>query len=163
MFATVHIFKERGLLKRIRHTVDDRDSLESNMQDMIKEPLLQSIYMETLRVYVKSYFLTTSPLADINVGRWHVPKDKMILVNSGISHMDENFWNTKGGLWPVGTFWADRFITYPDQDDSGPMLREVANDMKTNTKISQTEHNLPYVSMEGLEGSWIPYGGKRIP
>jgi hypothetical protein len=160
MFATVHIFKEHGLLERVRQTIGDKDPFGSDRLELTKDPLLQSIYMETLRFYVKSYFLTTSPLADINVGKWHIPKNGMIFVNSGVSHMDKDFWNSKGGLWPVTTFWADRFITYPNVEDSGPMLPEVAKEARARSDRSISNGERPYISMDGLEGSWIPYGGK---
>ncbi|KAF2022235.1 Pfs, NACHT and ankyrin domain protein [Aaosphaeria arxii CBS 175.79] len=160
MFATLHIFKEHGLLGRVRDTICDKDPLGVNRYEITKDPLLQSIYMETLRVYVKTYFLTTSPIKDINVGKWHIPKDGLILVNSGISHMDKDFWNSKAGQWPVETFWADRFIKYPGEENSGPALPEIAKEEAKTCKIrSPVVEKCPYISTDGLEGSWIPFGG----
>jgi hypothetical protein len=159
----MHIFKETGLLGRVRHTVDDVGQLGSNISQVVNAPLLQSIYMETLRMYAKSHFIATSPHTNLNIGKWHIPKGKIIFVNSGISHMDKNFWNTKSGLWPVENFWADRFVTDPNDAQSGPMLPEIAREVRASSKSSQYNSEKPHISLEGLEGSWVPYGGKLLP
>lgn len=160
MFATVHIFQEHELLARVRRSVDHVECVPENTKEIVKTPILESVYLETLRLYVKSYFLTTSPLADINLPKWHIPKGKMIFVNSGISHMDQDFWNTKNGLRPVEKFWADRFITDPKDASSGPMLPHLAQEARASKRSTLKSEEAPYVSTDGLDGSWIPYGGE---
>ncbi|KAF2805344.1 cytochrome P450 [Mytilinidion resinicola] len=160
MFATMHMFKEPGLVARVRKSVDSqRDSNNPSALDverLLQNPLLSSIYAETLRMYVKSYFVASSPHADVALGRGWLPKGEIALVNSGIAHMDARVWNTKSGVYPVDSFWADRFITDPRDPSSGPVKPGVERQARGEPTAEKTE---PYFSLDGLEGSWIPYGG----
>ncbi|ERF75805.1 hypothetical protein EPUS_01635 [Endocarpon pusillum Z07020] len=129
---------------------------------LANNPLLVSIYCETLRVYVKSYFLTSNQHADIPVGQWRIPKERIVFVNSGISHMDDHFWNTQNGRHPVDSNWGERFIVDPSDPFSGPVRPEVMHEVGSEKKKSEaSENDKPFVSMNGLEGSWIPYGGEH--
>ena len=165
MMATLHTFKDPSLLASVRANLK-QNSKESELPDdkaLAKDPLLASIYCETLRMYVKSYFLTSNQHADIAVGRWRIPKERVVFVNSGISHMDNHFWNTQNGLHPVNSFWGERFIVDPSDPLSGPIRPDVMNEVKSEKKRSdELPKDKPYVSTDGLEGSWIPYGG-RLP
>ncbi|KAF2807344.1 uncharacterized protein BDZ99DRAFT_500567 [Mytilinidion resinicola] len=64
----------------------------------VQNPLLSSIYAETLRLHVKSYFVASSPHADVALDRWWLPEGEIALVNSSISHMDERFWKETAPL-----------------------------------------------------------------
>jgi len=163
MWATVHAFKDPSLLSRLRASLEQSAKVSEHPNDkaLAKNTLLVSIYCETLRLYVKSYFLTSNQHADLPVGQWRIPKERVVFVNSGISHMDGEFWNTQGGVHPIDSFWGERFVTDPSDSSSGPLKPEIAAEMRSEKKQPiPTHEGEPYISMEGLEGSWIPYGGR---
>lgn len=168
MFNTFHIFNEPGLLARVRNVLDQRRRSESSsgfdIGKLVKDPLLSSIYAETLRVYVKTYFVASSPHEDVLLGKWWLPKGKVALVNSGISHMDEGFWNTKAGTYPVNKFWPDRFITYAHDPSSGPTKPGTGQPKRREmTGADRPKTSEGSFDLDGLEGSWIPYGGQYPP
>ncbi|KAF2837384.1 cytochrome P450 [Patellaria atrata CBS 101060] len=161
--ATAHVFKDRNLLSRVReiarnHSEDQGEHTELELKQLQKDPLLSSVYAEVLRLYSKAFMIAKSPHVDVSLGRWWFPKDTMGLANSHVSHMNDNFWNTKCGLYPIDTFWADRFVQDPRDPSSGPMRPEFQGK-------ERKAHNEPFFSLKGLEGAWIPYGGghKQCP
>ena len=163
MMAALHTFKDPSLLARVRTSLEENTKVSENPDDkaLTHNPLLVSIYSETLRMYVKSYFLTSNQHADIPVGQWRIPKERVVFVNSGISHMDEQLWNTQNGLHPVNKFWGERFIVDPSNPSSGPVNPDVMHEVGSEKKKSEEmQKDKPFVSMNGLEGSWIPYGGQ---
>lgn len=167
MLSAFHIFKDPILLKRVRDDIEDtfghQQLLDINPNKLVKEPLLSSIYAETLRLYVKTYFMVTSPHVDVHLGKWSLPKGRIGLMNAGISHMDEAFWNSGYGDHPVSSFWADRFIIDPADSESGPVAAHIREspDWTEPRRVGDdtASDNKPYFSMDGTEGSWYPYGG----
>jgi hypothetical protein len=161
MLSVYHVFKDPCLLHRVRYnlqsTFKSTPSTEIDPCILIQDPLLSSVQAETLRLYVNVCVMLSSPHSDIALGRWWMPKGAVGLVHSGITHKDSNFWNTKDGTHPVDSFWADRFITDPADPTSGP-TRDPA--------VRQAHVSLrePSFSLQGLEASWMPYGGKsKLP
>ncbi|KAF2267291.1 cytochrome P450 [Lojkania enalia] len=160
MLSVYHVFRDPSLLARVRQTLKDsfgdRPVSEIDANELILDPLLSSIQAETLRLYVNVCVMVSSPHTNVSLGRWWMPKGAVGLVSSGITHMDQNFWNTKDGAHPVGSFWADRFINDPRDPSSGPVSSNVQDhSIRYNTKID----GKPSFSLQGLEASWMPYGG----
>jgi hypothetical protein len=112
---------------------------------------------EVLRLYVNVCVMVSSPHSDVSLGRWRLPKGAAALVSSGMMHMDESYWNTRDGLHPVRSFWADRFLTYPLDVSDGPVAPMVRDSPSPGTPRKEGE---PTVSLKDLEASWMPYGGK---
>ncbi|KAM4066415.1 cytochrome p450 [Hirsutella rhossiliensis] len=163
--SAFHIFKDPELLVRIRNAVDkhlgSRSFAELDIKELTKEPLLSSVYAETLRLYIIVYATVTSPHEDASLGRWLLPKNSLGVLNSGLSHMDTEFWNTKNGNYPVETFWAERFCVDPGDSSSGPIRSECRKSMNLPDPV-RSKDGKPFISTRGLEGSWFPYGGGRI-
>ncbi|KAF2490621.1 cytochrome P450 [Lophium mytilinum] len=134
VMATYHLFTESGLLERIRAVLADGtcriDGSGFDLKALVQIPLLSSIYAETLRVYTNSYFATNSPHSATPLGQWMLPKGGIAMVNSRVSHMDPGVWNKTHPSYPAQTFWPDRFLNAKGE-----------------------------FSLEGLDGSWLPYGG----
>lgn len=165
--ALVHVAEDEGLLGRVREEVNSKFGQQQLAQvdskSISSNPLLSSIYAETLRLHVKSFTVVSSPLEDVNLGDFWLPKNSIGLVNSYASHMDNDFWNTKGGLHPLESFWAERFLTDPTDHSSGPVKSSLQDRLPTRLhKLNheQSGNDAPYFSLKGLEGSWIPYGGE---
>lgn len=61
----------------------------------------------------------------MSLGRYRLPRAQLGLWNSDLAHMDERFWNTRGGKFPVTEFWAGRFLVDERDPGSGPVREEV--------------------------------------
>ncbi|KAJ3562770.1 hypothetical protein NPX13_g8441 [Xylaria arbuscula] len=165
LYTVLHIFKDPELLQRIRAEVSERFNGEVPTPWHVKDlrifhdmPLLESVYAETLRLYVKVWFMVSSAHTDVALGRWRLPRGDIGVINSDVSHMDESFWNTQEGRHPVDKFWAERFLVDPKDPLSGPINPAVRMQTATATSL-EAEKKTPYFSQAGLMGAWIPYGG----
>jgi len=161
MLSVYHVFKDASVLQRVRDTLEDSFGdvpvSEIDPNQLVQDPLLSSIQAETLRLYVNVCVMLSSPHSDVPLGRWWMPKGAVGLVSSGITHMDKSFWNTKDGAHPVRSFWADRFITDPEDPNSGPVRSDVHD---PEVRHLYKNDKKPSFSLRGLEASWMPYGGK---
>lgn len=164
--AVFHVFKDPKLLARVRKVAEELSAqspvAEPDINTVAADPLLSSVYAETLRLYVKVHAAFMAPHEDVNLGKWLLPKGGIALTSSEPAHMDTTLWNTKNGEHPVHSFWADRFLVDPSDPTSGPIIPE----LREKTLFQKRPANLeskPYYSTEGCEGSWIPYGGKNAP
>ncbi|KAI0470241.1 cytochrome P450 [Xylaria cf. heliscus] len=166
--ALTHISKIPNLATRIRQELESdfgQESLqEINLRKLSNSALLSSVYAETLRLHVKSFTVISSPYTDLNLGQYLLPKGSLGLVNSDITHMCNNSWNTKGGSQPVRTFWADRFLVDPPPDsgvsESSPG-QPLSAGIREPDEVKVMERK-PYFSIEGLEATWIPFGGGQL-
>ena len=122
------------------------------------QPLLQSVYAETLRLRISLAVARTSTEGDYKLAEWTFPKKSIIGLSSRIAATNKNIWNTggEGDPHPLEEFWADRFLVYPDDPLSGP--RKVSTSGKQKT-VQEIHTSKPTFTMDGLQGGWIPYGG----
>lgn len=155
MTLTYHIFSSPRL----------RSSLRSSISSLPQPPpfkslesisLLASMYAETLRFGVQIHVPRSAPYHELNVGGVTIPRDKMVMVNTWLAHTDENIWNTKQGKHPLDHFWAERFLVDPNDATSGPTRQE--NEAAAGMEKSSQAESIRF-SIEGLDGSWIPFGG----
>ncbi|KAG8425926.1 hypothetical protein J3459_008620 [Metarhizium acridum] len=164
MMAIIHTLQDVSLHKRLRGDLEELCGGES-FQDVHHKAftghiLLSAIYAETLRLHV-SVFVPVLPLhGELDLGRWRIPQASWGFINAGVAHHNKDVWNTKGGLYPVDSFWADRFIVDPADPSSGPLRQ--GNRYQHDLSHDDDSHgSRPRFSLEGLEGSWIPFGGGR--
>ncbi|KAK8123976.1 hypothetical protein PG999_003894 [Apiospora kogelbergensis] len=160
--ALVHVSNTPDLAASVQDEVrkifGHQSLAEVDLKKLSNIPLLASIYAETLRLHGKSFTVVSSPVQDIHLGRYRLPKNAMGLINAHVSHMDDGFWNTKNGIHPVGSFWPQRFLTDPNDPHSGPtrVPRPLVKPQDADSKEVS-------FSLQGLEAAWIPYGGKLYP
>lgn len=124
--------------------VDGR--IQFDIDQLIRLPVLQAVYAETLRLRMHFYIIRMSD-TEMNIRDWIIPRRKVIVTPTTVAHMDSKAWNI--GLkheHPVDQFWIGRFLTYPSKSDH------------ENTQPNDPASS-PIFSTKGLEGSWIPYGG----
>ncbi|KAI0014560.1 cytochrome P450 [Xylariomycetidae sp. FL0641] len=166
--AMIHILQDRTLFLRVREDLDElcegRKIEDVNIKLVANNPLLSSIYAETLRLHVKTYTVVYSSHSNVDLGKYWLPRRSVGLVNSYMSHMNDKQWNTADGHHPLDTFWAKRFLIDPSDPTSGP-LNPARRGNLLGPSPDQTlpeGTNSPRFSTEGLEGSWIPYGGGRL-
>ena len=125
---------------------------------LLNSPLLQSIYAETLRMYV-SVLMLRKTRQESQLGGWVIPKSQHIAVCNYSEHMNEKLWNPEGSadMHPVGEFWGRRFLTF---SDAKGMVEEPAP--TESSELNQRAH-APRFSSEGLSCKWFPFGfGERV-
>ena len=173
-----HMIHDRSLLTRATSEVNaccTTNTTESPCFDIAKlcnQPLLQSSYAETLRMYVAVYIIRKPEYEDAQVLDYKIPKDKMIVVSSAMAHMDKRNWNL--GVMdehPVEKFWAERFLSHGGNthrppsassiDDTRPTFRSVASapSLSAVSSVSPPEPKELKFSLNGYSGAWVPFGG----
>ena len=158
-------------MSRVKKEIDacrvrspETNEITLDISKLCSQPLLQSIYAETLRLRVALIFTRTPEHEDFNVEEWTFPRQEMIAISSRAGAMNPNVWNTgtPEDPHPLDTFWSDRFLVYPNDATSGP-LRKLPGDLENKNGGSETAEKTsdttPRFSMEGVAGAWIPYGG----
>ncbi|MCJ1387791.1 hypothetical protein MMC18_000634 [Xylographa bjoerkii] len=164
IWTIVEVFRDSSLLYRVRAelaaaNVTDITSPE-DIEKILCLPLLQSVHSEVLRLRVEVQSVFTSEKEEIRINEWRFPKKSLVLVPTGPAHRDPNFWNTRDGQFPLDTFWADRFLAYPNDPRSGPIRKSEAAVAKASRK--QTQDNTPKYISAGMNDSFMPYGvGER--
>ncbi|KAH7320698.1 cytochrome P450 [Stachybotrys elegans] len=126
---------------------------------LMADPLLQSVYAETLRLRVAVLVVREAVRGDFSFCGWQIKKNEVLTISSRTEAMDQTTWGTGGPdePYPLHKFWPRRFLVDPADSNSGPL-----NIQKRAKKSSAAEGSSgPYFSMDGLAGSWIPYGGGR--
>ena len=137
-----------------------------NIEVLCNQPLLPSMYAETLRLYTSLFALRSAAHGSINVDKFTIPKDDLIAVDRRVCAMDTDLWST-GRIGdngeenhPLDCFWAERFIVRPDDSTSGPLRFTSLGTKGSNLDFSARPRGKdPYFSMDGLAGGWIPFGG----
>ena len=135
--------RDSQLLTRVRliiakHQIESpRGNLDFHWASLCSEPLLQSVYAETLRLHVAIFVLRSSDRNDVDIGGWRIPRNAAILVSGYNAQMATDGWITKDDprAKPVSEFWAERFL-----QDSTPK-------------------GDPTFSLKDRASAWLPYGG----
>jgi cytochrome P450 len=170
-----HMVRDRSLLARAIPEVSacrassTNNALSFDTTKLCNQPLLQSSYAETLRLYVAVYIIRKPEYEDAQVLDYKIPKDKMIVVSSAMAHTDKQNWNL-GTLeeHPVERFWADRFLTYGANTSRCPSASVTATIPPTSSSAASSpslhadsKSNPPEAkfSLNGYSGAWIPFGG----
>ncbi|KAL9122095.1 MAG: hypothetical protein Q9187_001355 [Circinaria calcarea] len=174
MWMILETFKNPITLARVRNELETSFSNDDAVLQMKFDsqttqalPLLKSVYAETLRLRIHVYAVRYTGNEELQINNWVLPKEKVVLVATGPSHMDKTFWNTKNGLHPVDQFWADRFLVYGNDPQSGPhkhvappvSSQATQDEAKMPTARAAKEEEAPEYTIAGTEGMWIPYGG----
>ena len=135
---------------------------------LCSSPLLQSIYAETLRLRIAVLVNRTPEAGDIKLDDWVFRKGRMICLSSRTAASNPDLWSTGSTAHPhaIDEFWADRFMVYRDEPNSGPLLKKPRKvqfeDEKEEKNLPRRSPRSPEFSMEGLAGGWIPYGGGQF-
>ena len=164
MTLSVHAFCDISLLAQIRQDLTSMtkpgDQLKHDLGKLEKQPLLLSMYAETLRFGVQIHVPRTAPHRDLSIGNLQIPKNKLILINTWLAHTDETIWNSRNGTFPLDSFWAQRFLIDPKDPSSGPTKKKARACERIEAEPSGAGE--VQFSLEGLEGAWIPYGGRVL-
>ncbi|RYP60258.1 hypothetical protein DL769_008192 [Monosporascus sp. CRB-8-3] len=148
-WALMEIIKDRELFQAVREEALQSFEMDVetgerkvNAQKLISGPLLQSIYIEIMRLHV-SFNVTREVLRNIDIDGFLVEKGSLLQASSQIAHFDEAVWATDEH--PAREFFAARHIKYVDSED------ESGNASKK-----------PRFFMKGRPNSFFPYGGGYV-
>lgn len=152
-WAVFDIYRDPELLASVRAEVDacalrDADGcIRFDIEKLLRLPILQAVYAETLRLRMHFYIIRMPDKVDMNIRDWIIPRQKVIVTPTTAAHMDSKAWSTgSNNEHPVDQFWVGRFLKYPSEGGHG--------DTKSHDPTAS-----PTFSTKELEGSWIPYGG----
>ena len=107
------------------------------------------MWAETLRKYVVVYIARATEYGATQILDYQIPKNKVLIISSGMAHMDERNWNLgHQKQYPVTEFWAERFLT-PDTGDATSHI----------TTASEVGNGRPKFSLSKYKGAWVPFGG----
>jgi cytochrome P450 len=142
----MEIVKSPDLLRRVRDEVKttyitDPDTGERfiDAQKLLALPLLQSIYIEGLRLHV-SLNVTREVVGPLSLEGYGLEKGAILQAPTDISHREESVWGAPGH--PASEFWAERHLKYVETVDEkdGSVRME------------------PQFSMAGRQNDFFPYG-----
>lgn len=136
-------------------------------------PLLNSVYRETLRLRLLGPVARVPRKPDYKISnKWKVQPSTPILSVSWLGGRDESFWNTGVTLpngqqqHPIEAFWAERFLSYPDDPTSGPIrgpeelysAHGASAPQKVVDRSPEDDKHAKLV-LNGLQGHFFPFGG----
>ena len=141
----MELARDPALLKQVREEVMTTIHVDPatgqrtlNSQKLVTIPLLQSIYIEAMRLHV-SMNITREIVEPIELDNHILEKGSLLQAPSEIAHYDERTWGVAGH--PASEFWAARHIAYTDTPDGNGGV----------TRVSQ-------LNMAGRSNDFIPYG-----
>lgn len=107
-------------------------------QKLLELPLLQSIYVETLRLHM-SINITREIMEPMVLEGYNLERGALLQAPSEIAHYDEGAWASGGH--PASQFWAARHVQYAEKrDEAGRVAR------------------VPQFVMAGRSNEFFPYG-----
>ncbi|KAF5696368.1 Nacht ankyrin domain-containing protein [Fusarium globosum] len=167
----LHLHLNDGMVDRVRAELS-KTALDKSgfvrLDDLAQQPLLNSIYYETLRLRVAGTVGRQSPIKIQAPGGWEFGANFPMLIPSWLSGLDSSFWNTGGTLpdgksqHPVDKFWGERFLQYPDDPLSGPVRKEHSSHQNPAAKApqrSESDDCSAQLVTKGTQGHWFPFGG----
>ena len=137
--------------QEVAEATESGPQLRFRMKQLEQQPLLLSLYAETLRHGVQIHIPRHIPHQALNVGDRTIPSDNVFIFNTWLAHTDKAVWNTKLGSYPLEESWARRFIIDPKDPSSGPCK----NQRKVHSDPASQADDTSKVrySTEGLEGA----------
>ncbi|KAL2194105.1 cytochrome P450 [Corynascus similis CBS 632.67] len=187
LWALLSVLLSENLTERVEAElaqclVDNKEEGDGafDVAALCSKPLLTGIYLESLR-HCAATTSARNPVADgFQLRGWSMPKDSCMMSIVWFGAHDPDFWNT-GRVGPDGkeehpldTFWAERFLEYPDDPISGPIRKQAersAYDTHTTTSPPIKEKKnaargpaddktaKPVGHGPALQGYFYPYGG----
>ncbi|OHE96909.1 hypothetical protein CORC01_07876 [Colletotrichum orchidophilum] len=168
-WVILHTLLDQSLAARLRRELGIRDKGEATPVDctaLSSAPLLNSVYRETLRLHVAGAIGRKSVGAGL---RLHgdsfsaLPSGTTALSANWLGGLDGSIWNTGRTINGVTehsleSFWAERFLEYPDDPSSGP-LRGASHSHGVAAKHVRDDSKAKLSNPSALRGHFFPFGG----
>ncbi|KAF2877366.1 cytochrome P450 [Massariosphaeria phaeospora] len=180
-WTVFELFRSPSLLAAVRAEVasctttsNNHGHVQFDTDRLLRLPLFQAVYAETLRLRMHFYVIRMPGRVDMDIRDWVIPCQSIVCTSTTAAHMGSQAWPT--GLdneYPVDTFGAGRFLTRPNPPPPPPEDPQTGHSARPDAKPpareedSQTAHgtradaktNPPTFSLTPVSNSWIPYGG----
>ncbi|RYO97476.1 hypothetical protein DL763_002744 [Monosporascus cannonballus] len=154
--------REPGLIPKLLAEIENARKLGStshlDIDVLCSQPLLQSMYAETLRLRIGLMINRTSQYHEVRIGPWKFPPNRPIAISNIAAATNPRLWGDRDGERSLNEFWAERFFLYPNDKRSGPWSAQRRAELGVDEKIEKGEINKPTFTMDGMSGGWIPYG-----
>ncbi|PWY80854.1 cytochrome P450 [Aspergillus sclerotioniger CBS 115572] len=146
------------------------NSLAFNRQSLSTIPLLNSLYLESLRYSTAVAIMRQPKAPNTTISNYTFQKSNSLMAYNFTAHYDNTFWN-EGALLPnnaerehpVTTFYPERFLSYPDDELSGPIRPsnpQLTSMIRENPPTyTATEDSHAKVITSELQDYFFPYGG----
>ena len=173
MWVLLHVLLSQNLPERVMGEgaeCFDKTKGLFDLSALCSKPLLNGVYLEALRYCVATSSARNPVADDSTFCGWKIPRDALMLSIAWFGGRDAKFWNTGRTLpngkmdHPVDTFWAERFLEYPDDPASGPVRKP--NDTiyrsapKKSERHAQQDRTAKAIGHSpALQGYFYPYGG----
>ncbi|KAK0634297.1 cytochrome P450 [Bombardia bombarda] len=150
-WALITITRDPVLLQAVReeaestYVVDPATGVRRiDPQKLVSLPLLQSIYIEMMRMHV-SFNITRRATQQVVIDGYVIPKGAIVQTCAQIAHFEEDVWGVEGH--PASEFWAYRHVKVADVVDE-----------KTGEVVGQKKQ----FAMKGRPSSFFPFGGGHV-
>lgn len=165
-----HIVQDRSLSYRLRQElqIGTNRSSQLSLRQLQQAPLLNSVYREVLRLHIAGTVGRKAPDHSFYFRNGtKIQPNIPIMSASWLGGLDESFWNTGSTIngvkqHPVESFWAERFLKYPDDPTSGPIkpLSGEPEGIQSDTcKANSHDDASAKLVISGLQTHWFPFGG----
>lgn len=167
IWMILHILLDQNLAGRIESEIAAAcsGSGKPDIDKLMRAPLLNSVYYETLRLHVAGSVGRRCPKSDFNLaGGRQIRQDELVVFTNWDGGLDESFWNTGPLLpgmrpaYPVYTFWAERFLKYPDDPQGGPHHQSGVPALPNGSRRAEDDRKAQLITSD-IQGHWFPFGG----
>ncbi|KAK2017984.1 cytochrome P450 [Colletotrichum eremochloae] len=173
-WMVLHILLDQSLVSRLRQELlkeSEADNAPIDYHALLSAPLLNSVYRETLRLHVAGAIgrKAFGEGARLRGGSLPALQSGTTGVSANwLGGLNEAVWNTGQEInghaeYPVESFWAERFLEYPDDPRSGPLRKPssiYADTMGTSPeKPFRDDSKARLSNPAALQGHFFPFGG----
>ncbi|KFA54461.1 hypothetical protein S40293_07995 [Stachybotrys chartarum IBT 40293] len=121
-WIVMELIKDPSLWRAVKEEVleaqyFDHTGLKLNVEKLVSQPLLQSVYAEILRLYSR-FLIARTATESVTVCGYTLPKGSTVMTPVEASHLREDIWGAPSH--PASEFWAARHIVEIEaQDEHG--------------------------------------------
>ena len=172
LWTLLGILRSQNLTERVQAEMGecfDEEKNAFNVSALCSKPLLGGIHLESLRFCTAATSARNPVIDNFKLCGWKIPRDALMLSISWFGAHDAKFWNTGRSLpngkseHPLDTYWAERFLEYPDDPTSGPVRKPEALYRSAAKRLERTPEDdktaKPISHTAALQGYFYPYGG----
>ena len=110
------VLRDPQLLEKVRSIIasyritSPPGTVDFDYANLCSDPLLQSIYAETMRMHTAIFLMRGQDRKDFNLRGWRIPRNAVMMISSYDAQMDPEIWGKEPGEPPANQFWAERFL-----------------------------------------------------
>lgn len=156
------VLRDSSLLSRVQVIVEGcrldtpAGTLQFDLVKLCNDPLLQSIYAETLRLRVATFLVRSPAHGEFKIENFRIPKNGLMVIAGFAAQQDKDVWEVNDGH-PVQEFWSERFLEYSND------ASHTAKDGNEKILITEPKSRPSRFSLEGKSRIFMPYGyGQRM-